>query len=457
MLSSMALLPGLAHAAATDLVWEADTEFQLDNGITLRILSSSKAAALTFNPTSIVVDVDVDASDFIIEAVAPATKMTNDGGYSTCTQTAGTSRLTITTDVTVTITPEVSGCGGTTVTSSGGGGGYVPPAATTCSVLSPNGGDSITGGSSVPVSWSTSGNGISSVLVSYSTNGGDTWSAVGAKDTTNGGTYNWVAPNAATSNGKVKVECRDSSGATLASDVSDSAFSIAVNAAQPVQVVTPTGVTSRAAANAALPANAKVDALVKLANDQAVYYIGLDGKRHPFPTSQAYFSWYPDFSKVKTISATEMASISLGKPILARPGSHWVKIQSDPKTYFVSPDGYTLRWIKDEATALTLGGSDWNKNIIDVEPTYFTKYKMGADIDSVTLAAGWPAGSLVKGNDGKTWYITGTSRREVLSSGMTGNWFQSKFVENSNGGWQALPIGDAISGMEEELSSLQNL
>lgn len=452
MLSSMALLPGLAHAAAGDLVWTADTDIQLDNGIGLKILALSQAESLVVNPTSIVIDAD-GVTSFVIEALAPATLMANNGSYATCSRTTGTSRITITTNVTVTITPENSGCGGTTVSSGGGGGSAAPTLS--CTLTAPNGGNTYQGGTSIPLSWSSNGSGIADVLLSYSANGSSAWSLI--RSTANDGSDTWTVPNAATSTGKIKIECRDASGATLASDTSDSFFSISTDVTKPIEVVTPTGVYSRSQANAALPASAQVDALVKLATSQAVYYIGLDGKRHPFPTSQVYFSWYPDFSKVKTINAFDMASIAMGKPILARPGSHWVKIQSDPKTYFVSPDGYTLRWIKDEATALLLGGSDWNKNIIDVEPTYFTKYKMGADIDSVTLAAGWPAGSLVKGTDGKTWYITGTQRREVLASGLSGNWFQNKFVESLDGGWKSLPVGNAISEMEEELSSLQNL
>ena len=138
-------------------------------------------------------------------------------------------------------------------------------------------------------------------------------------------------------------------------------------------------------------------------------------------------------------------------------GTHWVKIQSDPKTYLVEPSGYTLRWIKDEATALLLGGSDWNKNIIDIEPTYFTKFTVGADLSSADLSASWPAGSLVKGADGKVWYITSTGRREVTSAGQTANKIQARFIETSTAaGWQAKAVESQVVGMEDALFSLQS-
>ena len=225
----------------------------------------------------------------------------------------------------------------------------------------------------------------------------------------------------------------------------------------------------RATANSALPATTPVDTLMKLPDDgnkatdydTAVYYVGLDGKRHPYVNGTIYQSWYTDFSKVKVIDSTTMSKVTLGRPILPRPGSYWVKIQSDPKTYYVSPDGYTLRWIQDEATAVLLGGSDWNKKIIDIEPTFFTKFNSdGAVITTTTLASSWPEGSLVKSTtDTTTWYITKTGRRAVTSAEvLKANYFQDKFVETTDAaGWKAMPVEANVTSMEDSLFSLQNL
>lgn len=210
-----------------------------------------------------------------------------------------------------------------------------------------------------------------------------------------------------------------------------------------------------------LPIATPVDGLVKLANDPAVYYIGLDGKRHPFASGRAFETWGLSFDQVKTVSETDLASVPLGNPVLERPGSRWVKIQSDPKTYFVDPDGYTLRWIQDEDAAKQLGGEDWNKNIVDVEPTYFTKYQMGEAINTESLKTSWPKGSLVK-TPGETtvWFITKTGRRQITSTeAFKANQFQEVFVKTTplTAGWLSLPVEAPITEREDALTSEQYL
>ena len=38
-----------------------------------------------------------------------------------------------------------------------------------------------------------------------------------------------------------------------------------------------------------------------------VYYYGQNGQRYVFPTPNTYFTWYSDFSSVKTLTASELA------------------------------------------------------------------------------------------------------------------------------------------------------
>jgi len=118
--------------------------------------------------------------------------------------------------------------------------------------------------------------------------------------------------------------------------------------------------------------------LVK-ANGSSVYYIGVDSKRYVFPNEKVYFSWYKDFSSVKTISDSELASYMIGGNVTYKPGTRLVKIQSVPKVYAVSADG-VLRWVPDENTASTLYGANWNRMIDDIPDSFFVNYKTGADI-----------------------------------------------------------------------------
>ena len=111
----------------------------------------------------------------------------------------------------------------------------------------------------------------------------------------------------------------------------------------------------------------------------AVYYLGGDNKRHPFPSSRVYFTWYQDFSNVKNVSDSELASYQLGESVPYKPGVKLVKIDSTPKVYAIDNGAY-LRWVPTEEMAETLYGSDWNKRIDDIPVTFFSNYLIGPQI-----------------------------------------------------------------------------
>jgi len=111
----------------------------------------------------------------------------------------------------------------------------------------------------------------------------------------------------------------------------------------------------------------------------SVYYIGADGARYVFPTEKIYFTWYTDFSSVKTVTNAELASYPIGGNVTYRPGVRMVKIMTDPRVYAVDAGG-TLRWVETEEMATSLYGSDWNTKIDDISDAYFTNYTLGSSI-----------------------------------------------------------------------------
>lgn len=117
------------------------------------------------------------------------------------------------------------------------------------------------------------------------------------------------------------------------------------------------------------------------ASGPAVYFYANDGMRYVFPNEKTFFSWFSDFSSVKTITDAELAAISLGKNVTMRPGTNLVKITTDPKTYAVTKCG-TLHWIESEAIAKALYGDAWNTRVVDVPDAYFGDYTVGASIAS---------------------------------------------------------------------------
>lgn len=114
---------------------------------------------------------------------------------------------------------------------------------------------------------------------------------------------------------------------------------------------------------------------------RAVYYVGAQGKRHAFPNSKVYFTWYADFSSVEVVTADELSSHPLGKNVTYRPGVRLVKFQTLAKTYAVARGG-TLRWITSEDVARSLYGADWNRKVDDISDAFYLNYSFSTDIVS---------------------------------------------------------------------------
>lgn len=130
--------------------------------------------------------------------------------------------------------------------------------------------------------------------------------------------------------------------------------------------------------------------------DAAVYVIGEEGKRHAFPSSAVYHSWFENFDNVAFIDKDNLASYPLGKNVTVRPGTHLVKLTTDPKTYAVEPGG-VLRWITSEEIAIALYGSEWAKRVIDVSDVFFGNYTIGDPIESAIHPDGTLGVDLVTG------------------------------------------------------------
>ena len=122
--------------------------------------------------------------------------------------------------------------------------------------------------------------------------------------------------------------------------------------------------------------------LLKCTSTQAVYYFGSDGRRYVFPNEKTYFTWYTDFSGVKTISDGRCATLPLGRSnVTYRPGYKMVKITTDPRTYAVERGGI-LRHVTSQEIAETLFGQNWNNQIDDVPDAFFSNYKVGTPIEA---------------------------------------------------------------------------
>lgn len=143
--------------------------------------------------------------------------------------------------------------------------------------------------------------------------------------------------------------------------------------------------------------------LIKVSGVSSIYYIDNNNKRYVFPNEQTYFSWYNDFSMVRTVSQSQL--YSYGPPagnVKIRPGTKLVKIRTHPNVYAVEAGG-TLKLIPNESTATTLYGSSWARRVIDIPDAFFTNYNIS---NTNVSSNAYPQGSMVRfSGDSSVYYI----------------------------------------------------
>ncbi len=147
------------------------------------------------------------------------------------------------------------------------------------------------------------------------------------------------------------------------------------------------------------------------ASGPAVYYFAADGKRYVFPNEKTYFSWFVDFSGVRTISDTELASYLIGGNVTIRPGTRLVKIQTDPKVYAVTLGGI-LHWVESEALATSLYGSAWAQRVVDVPDSFFVNYTIGSSVSTPVH----PNGTVVQYAGSPTRYVVDGGQKRMIAS-----------------------------------------
>ncbi|MFA6106492.1 MAG: hypothetical protein WC745_02335, partial [Patescibacteria group bacterium] len=189
--------------------------------------------------------------------------------------------------------------------------------------------------------------------------------------------------------------------------------------------------------------------LIKMDGLSSVYYLAGDGKRYVFPNEATFFSWYGDFSSVKTISQSELEALPLGANVTIRPGTKLVKITTNPKVYAVETNG-SLVAIPDEATATTLFGANWAKRVVDVPDGFFSNYKISTETVSATA---YPEGSLIKtASDPSIYYIAsdGKARKVATEAAFNANRFDWNDVITTT---LAIPVaGTDITAGESTLT-----
>lgn len=259
------------------------------------------------------------------------------------------------------------------------------PAVASYSMLvnAPNGGEALVSGATQEIAWSssqTNSSAMSSVNIAYTTDNGATYTTI-VNNEINDGTYSWIVPSITSSAVKIKVTGTDLVS-ELASDTSDSNFSIATSVVT-APATDEEGVSPITGLLEDISSVAYGD-YIKSPSYSTVYYVdysidSLTLIRRPFNDAQTYLTYLSNFNNVMTVTDATLPTLSLGTPMIPKPGVVLVKIQSVNKVYAIDTAGQ-LRWVTTEALASSIYGSNWSNYVIDIPDTLYPSFKHGSDI-----------------------------------------------------------------------------
>lgn len=184
--------------------------------------------------------------------------------------------------------------------------------------------------------------------------------------------------------------------------------------------------------------------LIKGESLSTVYYYAPDGMRYTFPNEKTYMTWYQDFDDVETISDSDLADITLGGNIVYRPGTRWIKIQSDPKVYAVATDG-TVHWIETEDVAVDYAGDDWASYVDDVPDVFFVDYDSGTSLTAATAYDG------MMYMDGSDTYISWGGEKLLVSDLDANNMTTDFYLDGDGIDDSALTAGDEVDSEDASI------
>jgi hypothetical protein len=135
-----------------------------------------------------------------------------------------------------------------------------------------------------------------------------------------------------------------------------------------------------------MPSDYHIVSYIKSEEFSTIYGLDSLGVRRPFLNEQVFFTWAERFDEVHVLSSVDLAEYPIGSPMLPKAESILVKIQSDPRVYFVVTPEYPqdpplLRHVPNELVARELFGDAWDRSVIDIEPTFFTQFTLGLPLD----------------------------------------------------------------------------
>ncbi len=248
----------------------------------------------------------------------------------------------------------------------------------TVDLLAPAAGDVLRADTMFEILWKQGEGDATRVDLFYSEDNGATWEVI-EKNIINDGSYHWTVAHVQSQEVLVKITTTDLVE-EFASDISG-AFSVQmyVEDNSPYWEEGVTGVEEVFSAIDGI----MVGDFVRVEGVEDISYIDENMVRRPFLNEQAYFTYEDSIDVVIEISQNTSNKFALGAPLAPQAGVVLIKTPSVDRVYFAEEtDAFPkLHWITNEEIATEMFGSEWNAYVLDIDPTLFTRYEMGEDID----------------------------------------------------------------------------
>ncbi|MFB6226244.1 MAG: hypothetical protein ABEJ02_02745 [Candidatus Paceibacteria bacterium] len=167
--------------------------------------------------------------------------------------------------------------------------------------------------------------------------------------------------------------------------------------------------------------------LLKFEGASSVYIVNDRGRIVPFPRSEVFHTYFPDFSRVNELPANSGKYFRRGEkqPLAVnyRPGSYLVTHSLTNKVYVVAAGG-VLREVPNPQAAQALYGDDWLSHVRDVSRVYWRNYQKGPKLDGAELFEGvvvtTPSDpSFYYMEDGRLKKITGNIPENISDQSLT--------------------------------------
>jgi len=249
----------------------------------------------------------------------------------------------------------------------------------TVDLLVPAAGDVLRADTMFEITWKQGEGDASFVDLFYSEDAGVTWEII-EKNIINDGSYHWTVAHVQSREVLVKIVTTDLIE-ELASDVSG-AFSVWFYE-EDNSDYWEDGATPSEEILSEIDGIAPGD-FVNIEGTDSLYYIDEEMARRPLFNEQTYFTYEDDMSEIATVSDNTIHKFAIGAPLSPQAGTVLVKTPSIEKVYWIDEgrDGSPeLRWVTSEEVAAEMFGADWNAYVLDIDPTLFTRYEIGKDID----------------------------------------------------------------------------